>query len=285
MGKTNKPATLHLQVMDGLCSRFRAVVGASAYCDATGKKLIVYWPPRDHHDKIGTIPFAAKMSDLWNHPYEECNDDLPRFPKDRAALDNPGDVRLRECHLLPFVPYIEHPMLSHLARFKVTEPVRDMMRSVVAGLPGPTVGVIARWKGRNHPRDTPDTFADCMREIVDVCPNVQFYLATDSVEVDELIHKMFGSRVTGLKHGTDYKYDRIGIMRSLADLHIVAACDWVVGTRRSTYAQMAAFLRGGERAGPINANGSVKGGRYEATDNPVPEGEMLRALGCANQAS
>jgi hypothetical protein len=155
-----------------------------------------------------------------------------------------------------------------------------MVRSAAVSLRGPTVGVIVRWNDRKDPKDTPEMFVDRMRHIINVCPEVQFYLAADCIEVDELMFATFSGRVAALKHGTDYKYDQAGIMRSLADLHIVASCDWVVGTRRSSYAQMAAFLRGAERLRSVTEAGSVKGGRYEASDNPTPSDEMLRALGC-----
>ena len=285
MEEMNKPPTLHLMPTGGLCARFRVLVGAAAYCDVTGKRLVIHWPAYNPTDKRGQIPFPVRMSELWDHPYEERNDATGWFSKDWDALNEPGDVRVRVTRLMPFVPYLRQPIRFYLDRFKLTEPVFGMVRPVLIDMTDPTVGVIIRWNDRHDLTDTPERFVDRMIEIVEVCPNVRFYLAADCIEVDELVHKTFGSRVTGLKHGTDYKYDRQGIMRSLADLHIVASCDWVVGTRRSSYAQMAAFLRGAERLCSVSVGGSIRGGRYEATDNPAPEGEMLKALGCANQAS
>lgn len=285
MEKVNDPPTLHLMPTGGLCARFRVLVGAAAYCDATGKRLAVHWPAYNPTDKSGQIPFPVRMSELWDHPYEECNDAKRWYPKDWSVLDEPGDVRVRVTRLSPFVPYMRRPISSYLRRFPLTWIVQAAVRSVVVDLVHPTVGVIIRWNDRNNPKDTPDMFVTRMTEIIQVCPDVHFYLAADCIEVDELIHKTFPDRVTALKHGTDYKYDRRGIVRTLADLHIVTSCDWVVGTRRSSYAQMAALLRGAELLRSVAFGGSVKGGRYEATDNLAPKGEMLKALGCANQAS
>ena len=271
-------ASLHLMVFGGLCSRFRAVVGGSAYCDATGKDLVVHWQRWDDSKQYGRNLFPITMSELWDHPYTEVHVDQPRFSKDATALADPGDVHLRTCHLAPFVPYMRRPVGFYLGRFQIKAAVREMVDSVL--MEGPTVGVILRWWDRNKPKDPPEWFIDRMKQIVDVCPDVRFYLAADCIEVDELIHEAFPGRVTALKHGTDYKYDHAGVQRTLADLHIVAACDWVVGTRRSSYSQMAAFIRGGERVGPASKLGSTAGGRYEAADNRAPEGEMMRALGC-----
>lgn len=285
MANADSRSTLHLMAMGGLCSRFRAVVGASAYCEVTGKDLVVHWPPSDQSKKHGLTQFPITMSELWDHPYTEVNGDEPKFLKDRTALNDQGDVRLRECRLLPFLPYIRRPIWSYLRRFPITPAVQDIVRSVVVGMGGPTVGVIIRWWDRNNPTEAPTWFVDRMKRIIALCPDVRFHLVADCIEVDNLIFQAFPDRVAALKHGTDYKYDRQGIMRTLADLHILTACDWVIGTRRSSYAQMAAFLRGAERVRSVTLAASTKGGRYEAADNPAPEGEMLRALGCVNQAS
>lgn len=264
--------------MSGLCSRFRALVGASAYCEAMGKELVVYWPLSDPSKRHGRVPFPVRMSELWEHPYAEVNEGKPHFPKDAAALNGPGDVRFRTCHLAPFVPYMRQPVGFYAGRFQVAGAVREMIRSVLVDMEHPIVGVILRWWARNELTEAPEWFANRMRQIVDVCPDVSFYLAADCVRVDELIHEAFPGRVTSLKHGTDYKYDRPGIMRTLADLHIVAACDWVVGTRRSSYSQMAAFMRGARRVGSISKAASTAGGRYEAADNRASEDEMMQAL-------
>ena len=274
-------ASLHLMVFGGLCSRFRAVVGGSAYCDATGKDLVVHWQRWDDSKQYGRNLFPITMSELWDHPYTEVNVDQPRFSKDATALADPGDVHLRTCHLAPFVPYMRRPIGSYLGRFQVKAAVQEMVSSVIAGMQGPTVGVILRWCDRSEstPQEPPEWFVDRMGRIVDVCPGVRFYLAADCVEVDELIHGSFPDRVTALKHGTDYKYDWLGVTRTLIDLYIVAACDWVLGSRRSSYSQMAAFMRGAERVGSIRGPNSTRGGRYEAPDNQHSESDLLRSLG------
>lgn len=276
-------ATLHLQVIGGLCSRWRAVLGSVAYCEATDKELVVHWPLMEHGERIGPRPFPTRMSDIWHHPFEETQAG-GKFRKG-PDLSVDGDVWMRECHWTPFLPYITRPIRSYLLPFTLKPELREWVCKELEreGMMGPTVGVMIRRHDRVGTTTEPAWFVDRMNEIIELCPEVRFYLAADMPEVDKLIYAEFPGRVSALKHGTDYAWDLQGIKRVAADLYILAACDWVVGSIWSTYCQMISLMRGAELVGSHKQPYSTKGGRYETPhDRPKDnDRELMRVLECS----
>ena len=52
-----------MRVSHGLCNRLRVLLSSIAYCELTGRRLLVYWPR--------TRRYRFALSSLWRHPYRE----------------------------------------------------------------------------------------------------------------------------------------------------------------------------------------------------------------------
>lgn len=275
---------LRLQVYSGLASRLRAVVGAMAYCEVTGKDLIVHWPFEDKSEDAGEFP--CRMKDIWDHPFQEVNGGNSYWTASQNGdLADEGDVRFRTCHLCNWTDYFRRPIGEYAHQLTLTDEVADMVRTIETKFsrwqhPLVTVSIRAHNKQRETPRLP--WFIDRMKELVKLQPAVTFFLSADCIETQAAMEQEFGGRV--LCQRKTYLYDREGIMRWAADLYLLALGDWMVGSTRSSFSQMAAFMRGAERIDHLKSDtGSIIGGFYEDSRHPPKAGEVERALHVAGE--
>ncbi len=265
-------STLHVQVMGGLVSRMRAVVGAIACCEATGRRLKIDWP------KAEPIidGFRATFHDLWSNDYEVTSGG-GAFPKRLSDLSGSGDVRFRTCHLVDFMPYYTKPLREYIAVLKPSAEVALFSHQATAHFKRPTVGLATRCTN-NHPMMAKlGWFEQRMTALAKQFTGVQFYLSCDTqAAFNRLSAPCLGRCITQDK---TYKYDRIGIMKSAADLYTLAACDWVIGTNHSSYSEMVALMRGATLSGTHTEPGSLSGGNYEDAWNLHTPSDITAALG------
>jgi hypothetical protein len=278
---------LHLQVSSGLASRLRAVVGAIAYCHATDRRLIVDWPRKEPSETLGT--FEAGFHDLWSNPEIEETDCKRRFQGlrlDNADImsDEPAWLELRTCHIEPFLPFMADnrpgPFIDSL---RPTESVYSAAEDIMASsrcdhaelsvsvgqlhARWSVVGVNIRHALKQPSVAEPEWFIGRMRTFPET---TLFFCSLDSLSVEVLLRQEFGDRI--ICQRKDYAYDRAGIIKTCADLYLLAACDYVIGSNYSSYSQMVAFMRGAQYVGPHDKPGrGLIGGRYEDLWNP-PEG-------------
>jgi len=268
-------ASLHLEVSGGLCSRLRALLGAMAYCDQTDKGLVVHWPVNAAYNKRGTL--AAPLSDLWEGPFSVSEAGGP-FRKD-AELSCCGDLWLRQTHLGYFAKYLRRPVSHYFGHLRPAPGVTEWVRAGLRLLRSPTVGVQVRSWIKQPESPLIDWYLGRMAAIRSMRPDVRFYLSADQEADESAARRDFDSAIVTIKHGTGYAYDRDGVIRCAADLYVLRACDWVIGSCRSSYGQMVALIRGGKRTGLLRRPGCISGGRYEDKWHPPDQRELVEALG------
>lgn len=87
-------------------------------------------------------------------------------------------------------------------------------------------------------------FIELMEEEIELDPQLKFFLATDSPEVQTTLKKQFPNRiVTHSKMSLD-RNDPRAIQDAVIDLYCLAACRKLIGSYRSSYSDMAWKLRG-----------------------------------------
>lgn len=262
---------LWLQVNSGLCSRLRAVVGAIAYCEATGRKLAIDWPYNEPSETLGT--FEPRLHDLWDHPFEEREGGGHWSQRTCQPLDAEGDIRFRTCHIEPFLPYMKEPIGNYLKRMTPTERVQREITGIAIPKDRPFVGVNIRFAIKQPGAADPEWFIERLKQFPS---ETQFFGSFDSSEVHLQMVDAFPGRIQTMPK--NYRYDFNGIVRTCADLYVLQKCDWVIGSNYSSYSQMAAFMRGAEYLGQHDKRGGLRGGRYEDAWNPPDEAALERVL-------
>lgn len=265
----------------------RAVVGALAYCQANDRRLIIDWPEKEPSETLGTFP--ARFSDLWSNDIEQtdCKRRFPGLRLENAGILNnaPDRLELRTCHIEPFLPWMPEnkpgpfsqiltptdnvydatdEMVGSIANY-AAEGAELSMRSgqMHIHIPG-IVGVNIRYALKQPCIPEPEWFAERMQAFPDA---TQFFCSFDSLFVESIIYSDFSPRMHFQRK--DYAYDRAGIIKTCADLYILAACDYVIGSNYSSYSQMVAFMRGAQYVGPHDKpKRGLIGGRYEDLWNP-----------------
>lgn len=267
---------LWIQTSSGLASRMRAVVGALAYCKATGRRLIVDWPYEERSETLGCFP--AKFHDLWSNSEIEATDCKQRFPglrPDNTHLLSPDvdQLKVRTCHIEPFMPWIPEQkpgvIANHLSPSLAVAEHIDSVMPLLLNEGSCFVGVNIRHALKQPSVASVDWFIDRMRTFPD---HVQFFASLDDKDVSEQLLATFPDRV--LELNKTYVYDRDGTIKTCADLYLLASCDYMVGSNYSSYSQMAAFLRGAQYIGPHDKpERGLECSGYEDLWNPPQHGE------------
>lgn len=262
-----------LQVNSGLCSRLRAVIGGIAFCEATGRNLVVDWPRNEPSETLGT--FEPRLDDLWY---------LPEFITQREGgghwsgrtcnqLTDTGDIRFRTCHIEPFLPYMTEPISNYLNRLTPTARVQKEVDAIYFPKSRPFVGFNIRHSLKQPGAAEPEWFVERLAKFPQ---ETQFFGSFDSSAVHLKLVDAFPGRIQTTPK--DYRYDFNGIVRTCADLYVLAKCDWVIGSNYSSYSQMVAFMRGAEYVGPHEKPTGLRGGRYEDAWNPPDEAELQEVI-------
>ncbi len=260
--------TLHVQVLGGLVSRMRAVVGAIACCEATGRRLIIDWPKPEP----AITSFQATFHDLWSNDYEVTRGGVGLFTKNLTDLAKDCDIQLRTCHLTDFMPYYSKPLREYIAVLQPTEKVATFSAEALEKFRRPVVGIATRCTN-NHPMMVDLGWFERRRDAIAKECDVQFYLSCDTKDAFDRLSAPYPDRC--ITQDKTYLYDRLGIMKSAADLYTLAACDWVIGTNHSSYSEMVALIRGAKLIGSHEKPDGTKGGRYEDAWNPSDPVEVL----------
>jgi len=261
--------TVHLQVYSGLGCRLRCVLAAVTYTQRSGKSLHVNWLRKDKSQTLGT--FDVSLNELWRGPYEVTNKEgnwgaKLLTPKDElaAALDTDGDVWIRTDTTMAFgCPDLAGCLQTHLTP---TSLLANRTAALMKGLPRPIIGLHFRDAVMSRSR-APDLnwYVDQLREM----PEWPVYLCTDTPEMANAVRERLGDRVLIAEREDDEPvgtYNRAGIIQVAAELYVLAACDWVFGSRGSTYSELVALMRGAEKIGRARdakrMKANLTGGRY-----------------------
>ena len=254
--------TLHVQVISGLASRMRAVLGAIDWAKRHGTGVRVWWPWRDRSEELGVFP--AWFSDLFDSRCSEQRLQGPEnWPKQITQVSpDSDDCRVRTCD--PETFGVCHPEWPHRDWWKPSESVRACIDSVKWPT-GKVVGVHIR-----HALAQPTTpplpwFLNRMREIRER-HNVRFFLSCDAKSIQQAVCSMFPDTI---HQERTYAYDGLGIRRAAADLFLLHRCDWMIGSYNSSFSELAGWLRGGAYLPGWGREGWMPGGRYEDARTPA----------------
>ena len=281
--------TFKLQVMGGLASRLRPIIGAIAYCDATDKNLLVDWPRHEPSEFLKEFPIRFKQLynpsvTLWeeDHKHAWCRKQCCAGGQDALPVMD-GDQVFRTCHSSPFLPWIDGKWMRY---WKKLVPMAILEARIMAGLANvsrPLVGVVVRYWDAQTGAVGPDWHLKRMRAILGIRPDVQFFLLTDHVKAAEPLHAAFPGVVyeypSRIGEGGMYFYDRDRIISAAAAIHVMAEhCRWVIGSNHSSYSQLVGFLKGARYGGTHERDGGIIGGDYEDAWNPALQENLEKAL-------
>lgn len=230
---------LRLKTMGGLCSRLRVILPAIGYCEKTNRRLIIGWEPRGNK-KVNNGRVEALFSDMWSHPFEEDNASAyVSGCKGKIYLkDSRETIVLHTCHPEKLSPEkLDNPISAYMSRLTPTAELQKLIDDVQ--IPEFCIGVIIRQSVAQPEAEPPEWAIKRMQEIRDVVPYATFYLYSDTLAASEKVHQRFSV----VEQSRVYKYDRQGIMESAASLYHFAQCLWILGSFRSSYAQVASWLQ------------------------------------------
>lgn len=226
---------LRLCVMGGLCSRLRAVVSAIGFCETTNRELVLHWPKREHRLIDLDCKFEAMFSDIWQLPSNVVETSAwEKFSKAALEIDAVGDLEIFTCHPEDFQPQFFSESLGHYANSLVpSEETQKRIDSVT--IPEGCIGIHIRHKIAQPEAEPVEWYLERLQ-----VEDVPLFLSADSKDVEDQILTAFPDTLVQDK---PYIYNRDGIIRSAADLYLLSQCSRIVGSFRSSYSQMAAWMQ------------------------------------------
>lgn len=228
-----------LKTMGGLCSRLRVILPAIGYCEKTNRQLIIGWGPRGNK-KVNNGRVEALFGEMWSHQFEEDNASAyVSGCKGKIHIkESRNKIILHTCHPEKLSPeMLEEPISEYMSRLTPTEELQNLIDEVK--IPEFCVGVIIRQSVAQPEAEPPEWAIQRMHEIKEAMPHVTFYLYSDTQLASDKVRQRF-SVVEQIR---EYKYNRRGIMESAASLYHFAQCQWILGSFRSSYAQVASWLQ------------------------------------------
>ena len=230
---------LRLKTIGGLCSRLRVILPAIGYCEKTNRQLVIGWGPRGNK-KVNNGRVEAFFGDMWLHSFEEDNASF--YVSSCKVKINIRDARekiiLHTCHPEKLSPeMLDAPVSEYMSRLTPTKKLQKLVDEVQ--IPEFCVGVIIRQFVSQPEAEPPQWAIQRMQEIKHAMPCVTFYLYSDTQLASHAVRQQFSI----LEQTKDYKYDRLGIIKSAAGLYHLAQCRWIIGSFRSSYAQVASWMQ------------------------------------------
>lgn len=234
---------LVVEVRAGLCNRLRVLISASYLAGRYDRELILCWRPGDN--------CGARFGDLFTNPITET-DALPEQPP--AHRGSPPDVLARavqspepivcvsECHWL-VADEDQRKSAPHFLALRPVAAVTQAVDAVAAQFRGRTIGVhvrrgdFARQLSRRHNLKLPAleryfTYLDKWRGTI--------FLATDGGdEVVPRFRDRYGERLLTFPRRFPGRCSPEAVQEALVDLCLLQRCQAVVGTRYSSFSELA----------------------------------------------
>lgn len=248
----------------GLCNRVRTISSAKRLASRYGFKLTLFWTWGDYYalfqpdasmDWISEIPQELESTYLeirhWDREKHTVRG-WRRLPvtEGRGIILKTGQPfrATEESHLDPFElkPFLPRPV-NHIMDKVIAFKAAHFSRR--------TIGMhIRRTDMYVANRDSPDeVFVRAANRLVG--DGYDIFLATDNGETEQMMRKRFGNRIISYPKNPDlikrwprkeFCYEET--VDDLVDLHILAACEFIVGSFGSSYSQIAIdYSRNSER--------------------------------------
>jgi hypothetical protein len=265
------PRTLVSYTRGGLGNRMRALLGALVVAKLQNRRFFYVWEVNGQ--------FAAPITALWSFPHLRANTYLAdlahrlgvrRYDESLQDLDT---VNLQRHIQISTAREMRHPVLKEGWReeLRALTPVEDVAKRVQETWEKldrhPYVGVMIRAHAKTHEktkqRSPVDWYLGRMEEIATLCPDISFFLSTDSPEAQALVRQRFDRVIVQEDKG---QYNSLtGLQAAVADLYLLASSAYMLKPYWSSFPAMAQAL-----AGPLL--------RYEDSEtpksSPIPLGQV-----------
>ena len=265
--------SLNLTVMGGLCSRLRAVLAASDWCERHDvSDLIINWPTHEPNlDEFGG--FTVRLRELWEVPvwWYEVDSWFKKWPKslDQAAQKYDDHLYIRTCHPEDFAPRCTADLMRQLGKMEFRHESKVYPDCI---------GVNIRHALREKMDVArPDWFAGRLHELwpyqtPGYLDDVKLVTDGDAAET-QFMDALDGTTVYVNKR--EYKYDANGIRAQAAELYELSSTKWFIGSDMSSYSQMVRWMRGDTELDMAKCNNAAC--RSEDRLNPA-SAELLREV-------
>lgn len=234
---------LIVEAHGGLCNRIRVLISASYLAERYGRELVLCWRP--------SPACGARFADLFTNPMTET-DVLPEHPPAhkgsspdalaRAIASPEPVVCVSECHWL-VADVDERKSAAHFVALRPIDAVIQAVDNIAARFRGRTIGVHVRRGdfGRHLLRchnlklpalDRYFAYLDNWRSTI--------FLATDGgEEVVGRFRDRYGDRLVIPPQRAPGRNTPQAIQEALVDVYLLQRCQAVVGTRYSSFSQLA----------------------------------------------
>ena len=262
----------------GLCNRMRAIASAKRLCSKVGARCTIVWDWGDYdtlfEDDTEWVPYSAFMDTRRNFAVpgyhhishspiykggSRRNWRVPVTTHPRIALTSWFVFCAAEEQLLRrYTAYEEQEVFPWLPK-----PHTSIMEKVAAFkqafFPPHTVGLHIRRTDniRTILRSPDKAYFKRADRLVDTGHHL--FLATDNQDTLQLVHRRYGEKLIHYPKSSvlERRWPRScsstqDIIDDMVDLWLLASCEFVIGSRGSSYSRTAILLNGSSRCETIN---------------------------------
>lgn len=259
---------IHLKPKSGLCNRMQAVDSAIALAHTLQTPLHVYWVT-DHllncrFDRLWEIPVDSL---IHIHAYSQrpwkfwrTHEQIRRiplhwlpgpltFPSNRTAelkaFDWKNQQPGKDILIESYSRFFPNPKM-YAALHPIPE-LQDRIQARTALFNEYTMGVhIRRTDNSMSIKHSPDDlFVHFMQQEVDAHPQVNFYLATDALEIKKKFIEIFPDRIIMTPYPVTRNSEE-GVREALVELYALANTAKILGSYWSSYSKVAGEIHGVE---------------------------------------
>ena len=245
-----------IQPIGGLCNRMRAINSARILAKTRGDKLTVIWNVNpelgcpfeklfERTDAFKVINIHSKFNviKLFHQLTGQRigNDEIRSLRQDGNLPKEYVDTLKKKL----FIATEEHFFVNHdYTCFVPTKEIRDKISTLTKEYKAHNVGVHIR-RTDNKPaigKSSTQAFIDSIQKELDADPNTMFYLATDDLNEEANLRKIFGDHILS-NESRDLSRDSVqGIMDALVDLTCLSKTDKIIGSFFSSFTDIAADM-------------------------------------------
>ncbi|HTB79577.1 MAG TPA: hypothetical protein VK717_01690 [Opitutaceae bacterium] len=248
---------------EGLCNRIRAIAAAKRVCSVTGARCTVIWPWGDYHAlfkqeaAVDWLPEIPAGIEKYYYKIRHLTRDSGGNHKNRRISINDHEhlivfsqfsfssienkERVGEIHLQPWLP-------------QPSDMIRKKVEAFVGKYFDSPVGLHIRG-GDNEMaiRMTPIELyiSEAYKSLNE---NNKIFLATDSRALEVMMKREFGDKIIIYPKSERYeiRWPREEFIfeetvSDMVDLHLLAACDYVLGSAGSSYSRIAILYNGSSK--------------------------------------
>ena len=279
MTSPSRPNLLISYRDEGLCNRIKCLVSAIKTCEEEGAQLILCWPKTKY---CGCSFSELFENDIVQKSEAECfrliysdHELIYSGHKSTISVINtwrlqpiPNEVPERFARVYPdphssgrsidfefdrIPESVRTDFLVHISKLVPNRPILDTVNEFKQDYRlEELVGVhIRRGDSMYHPDNRasvshPDSFAHRIEKLIELNPNVRFFLSTDCVDTERRFLARFPGRFATFKKDSRDRHKREAIKEALIDLLLLSTTKHILGSYKSTFTEMAWWFGGCE---------------------------------------